>query len=57
MNGTLIKEWMSAKGFRPVDENPPADDGDGHSAGGGGHNRPCDFYGGGSGCPTPGMSR
>ena len=43
VDGTLIEAWASIKSFRPVDEEPPGEDGGGDGTDGGGRNRPRDF--------------
>ena len=45
VDGTLIEAWASIKSFRPVDEEPPGEDGGGDGTDGGGRNRPRDFHG------------
>ena len=45
VDGTLIEAWASIKSFRPIDEDPPGQDGGGDDAGEVGRNRPRDFHG------------
>ena len=45
VDGTLIEVWASIKSFRPVDEEPPGEDGGGDGMDGGGRNRPRDLRG------------
>ena len=45
VDGTLIEAWASIKSFRPLDEEPPGEDGGGDGADGGGRNQDRDFHG------------